>query len=199
MKKLVYVIIVSIVLTGVFAMAMYKIEEEKRLKQIDTERGFILLSSLSSRDFETAKKYFDTLRANGRDNEIFYLEEGWMYDMLNEKEKSKRCFLKSLKLQEEKIDTMKKGVRRDVELVQRAMLIQALYGNEAHERSLDSLRDKLCDSTFLEWGRKGLTYNKENMFKGQIYKDEHGWHTEFVSSNDSSSWDDESTDKEKGE
>lgn len=150
MKKIVYVIIVSIVLTGVFAMAMYKIEEKKIQKQIDTERGFILISSLTSRDFEAAKKYFDTLCANGRDNEIFYLEEGWMYDMLNEKEKSKRCFLKSLKLQEEKIDTMKKGLPRDVELVQRAMLIQALYGNEAHERSLDSLRDKLCDSTFLE-------------------------------------------------
>ena len=159
----------------------------------------MLLSALSLRDFETAKRYIDTLRANGRDNEIFYLEEGWMYDMLNEKEKAKECFLKSLKLQESKIDTMKKSLPRDVELVQRAMLIQALYGNEAHERSLDSLRGKLCDSTFWDWGRSGMAYNKERMFKGSVYKDEQGWHVEFVSSNESSSWYYESTDKKKGE
>lgn len=41
-------------------------------------------------------------------------------------------------------------------------------------------------------------YNKEKMFKGQVYKDERGWHTEFVSSNESSSWYDENTDKKKG-
>lgn len=200
MKRVKCVVIVAVVLTIAFSCVLFKIESDKKRMRVDTERGFVLLSSLTSRDFETAKKYFDTLRANGRDNEIFYLQEGWMYDMLNEKDKAKKCFLKSLKLQEEKIDTMKKSQSRDVELVQRAMLIQALYGDEAHERSLDSLRGKLCDSTFLDFGRSGMAYNKERMFNGRVYKDEQGWHVEFVSSNESSSsWYDESTDKKKGE
>ena len=178
MRKIIYVVVVSVVLTIVFSGAMFCIEKDKQMRKQNMDRRYMLLSSLMSRDFEKAKRYFDTLRPLSDNDQFFYYEEGWMYDMLNDKERSKRCFLKSLRVLDEQLDTMNVGMVRDEVLMRRFLLIQALYGGEkVYKKAKDSLVRKMYDPSSLEGDIRDYEYRKDKMFHGVVLKTKMGWCT----------------------
>lgn len=178
MRKIIYVVVVSVVLTIAFSGVMFYLENDKQMRKQNMDRRYMLLSSLMSRDFETAKRYFDTLRPLSDNDQFFYYEEGWMYDMLNDKERSRRCFLKSLRVLDEQLDTMSVGMMRDNAMMIRFLLIQALYGGEkVYQKAKDSLAKKMYDPSSLDGDIRDFEYRKEKMFHGVVLKTKMGWST----------------------
>lgn len=144
-----------------------------------------LQAALINRDFKNARLYLDTLKEEYPNKPLYCYIEGWIYDMQDNRNKAEECFNRAIQLSNILIDTITSNEVRDYAMVERALSIQALYGQETYLKSLDSI--VAYDTSVIESVRN-RTYRKDCMFYGKAYKDENGyWHCYYLPPNDTAS------------
>lgn len=182
MKYLTYLPILAILLTTLFACGS---KNEKVMdKRTYEERWMMLNVSLINRDFSTALLYIDTLQKYYPEYHTLYFSKGWVYSMENKPKEAKKNFLKALEIIDKDLKRTKEKEKRDGLWMNRAFMMEVLYGRETYMKTLDSMKSVLSDTMCLEL-LKNEKYEKENMFYGKAYQDEDGkWHCMFLQPGD---------------
>lgn len=144
-----------------------------------------LQAALINRDFKNARLYLDTLKEEYPNKPLYCYIEGWIYDMQDNRKNAEECFNRAIQLSNILIDTITSNEARDYAMIERALSIQALYGQEIYLKSLDSI--VAYDTSVIESVRN-RKYEKDRMFYGKAYKDEKGyWHCYYLPPNDTTS------------
>ena len=137
---------------------------EKEVKQKRLEAGTRLNSLLCNRDLENALLFIDTLHTQYPRDPQFYFCEGWIYQMKNDSIKALSCFTKAEAIYDSLI-----AVKKDFgDQLNRALIIQILYGKEAYHKNLDEIlrtAKNAHDSAEIEEIWRKVIYKKEDLFK----------------------------------
>ncbi len=101
---------------------------------------------LNARDFERALPYLDSLhRVYPNDPQFSYIE-GWIYDMQGDSLLARTAYTKSLAI----YDSIIAAEPNFNDMINRAFIIQDLYGMEAYTRALDEIQSKCSPKDSLE-------------------------------------------------
>lgn len=142
---------------------------DKQAKQERFQAGMRLDSLLCKRDLENALLFIDTLHTRYPRDPQFYFGEGWIYQMKNDSVKARSCFTKAVAIYDSLI-----AVKKDFgDQINRALIIQILYGKEAYDKSLDEIlrtAKNTHDSLVIEEIYRNLIYKKEDMFKPETHR-----------------------------
>lgn len=139
-------------------------EEKKELTEQEKERlrlrkaaGERLGEMLNARELDHALLYIDTLNRQFPNDPQFSFGEGWVHEMRGDSVRARRAYTRSLEIYDSLI-----AVRHDVgDMVNRAFLVQILYGMEAYDRALDEILPYCSD----ERDSMGIEYSKGIEFK----------------------------------
>lgn len=97
--------------------------------------GLRLGTMLNDRDFERALSYVDSLHKEYPDDPQFYFAEGWVYDMQGDSLRARAAYTKYIGIYDSLI-----VVRSDFnDMINRALVMQMLYGMDAYNRALDEM------------------------------------------------------------
>lgn len=142
---------------------------DKQAKQERFQAGMRLDSLLCKRDLENALLFIDTLHTRYPRDPQFYFGEGWIYQMKNDSVKARSCFTKAVAIYDSLI-----AVKKDFgDQINRALIIQILYGKKAYDKSLDEIlrtAKNTHDSLVIEEIYRNLIYKKEDMFKPETHR-----------------------------
>lgn len=142
---------------------------EREVKQKRFEAGTHLDSLLCKRDLENALLFIDTLHTQYPRDPQFYFGEGWIYQMKNDSIKARSCFTKAVDIYDSLI-----AVKKDFgDQLNRALIIQILYGKEAYDKNLDEIlrtSKNTHDSLVIEEIYRNLIYKKEDLFKPEMLR-----------------------------
>lgn len=139
---------------------------EEQQKEIARKRflaGEKLEDILCEKDFKHALSYLDTLHAAFPRDPQFYFCEGWTYDMLEDSIRSRAAFAHAVLIYDSLI-----AAKQDFgDMINRAFIIQILYGQNTYQQTLDSMQQKKStpeDSFAIKVYRK-VVYKKVELFK----------------------------------
>lgn len=125
--------------------------------------GERLQNMLCNRELKEALSFLDTLHTKYPHDPQFYFGEGWIHDMSDDSIKARRCFEKALCLYDSLIAEKEDlGYR-----INRAFIIDILYGHDVHNKAIDSLliyAKNSSDSANIEMFRD-VKYDKDKMFQ----------------------------------
>ena len=138
-------------------------EQQIELKRKRLIAGERLQKMLHDKDYEQVLQYLDTLYLDyPRDPQLFFLE-GWAYDMLGYSLLAHIAYAKSVDVYDSLI-----AAKSDVgDMINRAVVIQLLYGQEEYSHALDEILQSNCsyeDSLFIE-GMGEIKGMRETMYK----------------------------------
>lgn len=142
---------------------------DKKAKRERFQAGMRLDTLLCRRDLESALLLIDTLHTRYPCDPQFYFGEGWIYQMKNDSIKARSCFTKAVAIYDSLI-----AVKKDFgDEINRAVIIQILYGKEAYDKSLDEIlrtAKSTHDSLVIEEIYRKLIYKKEDLFKPEMLR-----------------------------
>lgn len=136
-------------------------------KEAQRERflaGQHLNSLLCARDLDNALLYLDTVQRKYPREPQFYFCEGWVHDMQNDSVKARLCFSKAVAI----YDSLLAVKENFGDQINRALIIQILYGREAYDKCLDDMlrtAKEAVDTMAIENAYRHFNYNKEELFK----------------------------------
>ena len=140
---------------------------DKKAKRERFQAGMRLDTLLCRRDLESALLFIDTLHTRYPRDPQFYFGEGWIYQMKNDSIKARSCFTKAVAIYDSLI-----AVKKDFgDQINRAIIIQILYGKEAYDKNLDEIlrtAKSTHDSLVIEKIWRKLIYKKEDLFKPEM-------------------------------
>lgn len=140
---------------------------DKKAKRKRFQAGMRLNTLLCRRDLESALLFIDTLHTRYPRDPQFYFGEGWIYQMKNDSIKARSCFTKAVAIYDSLI-----AVKKDFgDQINRAIIIQILYGKEAYDKNLDEIlrtSKNPHDSLVIEEIWRKLIYKKEDLFKPEM-------------------------------
>lgn len=138
-------------------------EEQKKERRKKRDRAGLRLGKiLNDRDFERAFRYIDSLHREHPNDPQFYFCEGWAYDMLGDSLRARAAYTKSMSIYDSLI-TAKSNVN---DMINRAGIIQILYGMEAYDQALDEMQSVITspkDSLAIEQVWRGFVFDKEEL------------------------------------
>lgn len=133
------------------------------------QAGMRLDTLLCNRDFDRALLFMDTLHAQYPRDPQFYFCEGWIYAMKGDSAKARACFTEAIAIYDSLI-----AVKNDLgDQINRAFIIQILYGREAYDKCLDDILQTLKnphDSVYIEVNRKLDCCELDDLFKPDMLK-----------------------------
>ncbi|MCD8317972.1 MAG: hypothetical protein LUC45_03580, partial [Paraprevotella sp.] len=133
-------------------------------KQERFQAGMRLDTLLCRRDLESALLFIDTLHTRYPNDPQFYFGEGLIYQMKNDSINARSCFTKAVAIYDSLI-----AIKKDFgDRINRAIIIQILYGKEAYDRTLDEIlrtTKSSHDSAVIEEIYRKVIYKKETLFK----------------------------------
>lgn len=124
----------------------------------------MLIEKLKSKNFEQALSNIAFLHLKYPHDPQFYFCEGWVYDMKKDSVKSHAAYSKALNIYDSLIVVEPKFDRE----INRAVIVQILYGQKAYTKTLDKIQAKYkthADSQEIEMWRK-FVYNPNEFFQG---------------------------------
>lgn len=137
-------------------------EEKTDLTRVQREARLNAL--LCERDFGQALLLIDTLRAQYPRIPQFYFCEGWVYDMKGDSVRARSCYTQAVSIYDSLI-----AVKKDFgDQVNRAILIQLLYGQKAYDNALNKILrtvDNSHDSVMVEDLYRKCAFKKEDLFR----------------------------------
>lgn len=140
---------------------------DKKAKRERFQAGMRLDTLLCRRDLESALLFIDTLHTRYPRDPQFYFGEGWIYQMKNDSIKARSCFTKAVAIYDSLI-----AVKKDFgDQINRAIIIQILYGKEAYDKNLDEIlrtSKNPHDSLVIEEIWRKVIYKKEDLFKPEM-------------------------------
>ncbi len=142
---------------------------DQKAKRERFQAGMRLDTLLCRRDLESALLLIDTLHTRYPRDPQFYFGEGWIYQMKNDSIKARSCFMRAMAIYDSLI-----AVKKDFgDEINRAVIIQILYGKEAYDKSLDEIlrtTKSTHDSLVIEEIYRKLIYKKEDLFKPEMLR-----------------------------
>lgn len=138
-------------------------EEQKKERRKKRDRAGLRLGKiLNDRDFERAFRYIDSLHREHPNDPQFYFCEGWAYDMLGDSLQARAAYTKSMSIYDSLI-TAKSDFS---DMVNRALIVQILYGMDAYNQTLDEMQSVITspkDSLEIEQLWRGLVFNTKEL------------------------------------
>lgn len=160
------------------AMQSYRQSDKKEIpteQQIEFQKerdraGLRLETMLNNRDFEQALLYVDSLHREYPDDPQLYFTEGWAYDMLGDSLRARAAYTKSMGIYDSLI-----AAKPDCsDMINRALIVQILYGMEAYTRALDEIQSTISspkDSLTIEQIWREFIFNKEELSFAELSND----------------------------
>ena len=138
-------------------------EQEIKRKQERNMSALRLGTLLNARELDRALHYLDTLNRLYPNDPQFYFCEGWAYEMQGDSVRARRAYIRSIEIYDSLIAiTPNLG-----DMINRACIVQTLYGVDAYNRALDEILHTLSnpkDSQAVEFWRGYVNNNKELSF-----------------------------------
>lgn len=137
-------------------------EQQIELRKERDRAGLRLGAMLNNRDLEQALRYVDSLHREYPDDPQFYFIEGWVHDMLGDSLRARAAYTKSMDIYDSLIAT-----KSDFsDMINRALIVQVLYGMEAYNQALDEIQSTISspkDSLTIEQIWREFIFNKEEL------------------------------------
>lgn len=124
--------------------------------------GLCLGSMLEERNFERALPYIDSLHTVYPDDPQFYFVEGWIHDMQGDSLCARAAYTKSLEI----YDSLTEDAPNFSDMINRAVIVQILYGKDAYGKALDEMRSIFTspqDTLEIEQLWRSYVFKKEDM------------------------------------
>lgn len=137
-------------------------------KEVQKERfiaGGRLEKMLENKNLELSLLYLNFLHVKYPHDPQFYFCEGWVYDMKKDSVKSHAAYSKALNIYDSLIVVEPKFDRE----INRAVIVQILYGQKAYTKTLDNIQAKYNtynDSLEIEMVWRKFVYNPNEFFQG---------------------------------
>lgn len=159
-----YTIIVVCLLA--LSMQSCEMQSQKESQYIDQQKrdsiGLRLGTMLEERNFECALTYLDSLHIVFPNDPQFYFVEGWIHDMQGDSLSARAAYTNSLEI----YDSFIKEAPDFSNMINRAMIVQILYGKEAYGKALDEMRSIFTspqDTLEIEQLWRNYEFKKEDM------------------------------------
>ena len=108
----------------------------KRKRNIE---GYRLGEMLNARNFDQALEYVDFLHVEYPNDPQFYFAEGWAYGMLGDSVRKYKAYTKSYEI----YDSLFAQKPNFGDLINKAGIVQILYGMKAYDKALDEMLPSL--------------------------------------------------------
>ena len=138
-------------------------EQEKEAKKERFIAGGRLEEMLGNKNLELSLLYLNFLHVRYPHDAQFYFAEGWVYDIKKDSVKSHTAFSKALDI----YDSLIVAEPNFNNEINRAFIVQILYGQEAYTKALDKIQEKYKahdDSQEIDMWRN-LVYNPNELFQ----------------------------------
>lgn len=115
------------------------------------------------RDLKRVLQYLDSLHREFPHDPQFYFVEGWAYDMLEDSIRARAAYTKSIDI----YDSLIAAKPNFDDMINRAGIVQILYGMEAYNRALDDMQsifNSPQDSMNIQIWRKTVIKKEELQF-----------------------------------
>ena len=161
----------SIIVVCFLALSMQscKMQSQKESHHIDQRKrdsiGLCLGNMLEERNFERALTYIDSLHTVFPNDPQFYFVEGWIHDMQGDSLSARAAYANSLEI----YDSLTEEAPDFSNMINRAMIVQILYGKEAYGKALDEMQSIFTspqDTLEIEQLWRGYVFKKEDMSFG---------------------------------
>lgn len=170
MSKLLYIIPFLLLCSLVFSMQSCKQRTEKekataqilKIQQERKQATHLLGAMLNDRDFERALPYIDSLHREFPNDPQLYFAQGWVYYMQDDSLRARASFIKSMNIYDSLIAV--NSVFGD--MVNRAFIVQILYGMEAYNQALNKIQSIISnpkDSMEIEQIWRGAVINMKEI------------------------------------
>ena len=100
-----------------------------------------LMAMLNNKDFERALLCIDSLHKEYPNDPQLYFYEGWVCDMQNDSLQARGAFTKSMVI----YDSLIAANPNFNDMINRAVIVQRLYGMEAYNHALDEIQSTISD------------------------------------------------------
>lgn len=145
-------------------------EQQIEFRKKRDRAGLRLGTMLNNRDFEQALRYVDSLHREYPDDPQLYFTEGWAYDMLGDNLRARAAYTKSMGIYDSLI-----AAKPDCsDMINKALIVQILYGMEAYTRALDEIQSTISspnDSLTIEQIWREFIFNKEELSFAELSND----------------------------
>lgn len=138
-------------------------QEKEAMIERSIEEGS-LTEKLKNKNFEQALSNIASLHLKYPHDPQLYFYEGWVYDMKEDSIKSHIAFSKALNI----YDSLIVAKTNFVNEINRAVIVQILYGQEAYTKALDKIQAKYNtynDSLEIEMVWRKFVYNPNEFFQ----------------------------------
>lgn len=138
-------------------------EQEIKRKQERYMSALRLGTLLNARELDRALHYLDTLNRLYPNDPQFYFCEGWAYEMQGDSVRARRAYTRSVEI----YDSLIAITPNFSDMINRACIVQTLYGMNAYNRALDEILHTLNDpkdSQAVEYWRGHVSNNEELSF-----------------------------------
>lgn len=142
-------------------------KEEPTAEQIEAKKkrelaGLRLGAMLNARNFEQALQYIDSLHREYPNDPQFYFAEGWVYEMQGDSIRERKAYIKSCEI----YDSLISVKPNSSDMINRALIVQILYGMEAYNQALDEMLSTLKspkDSLEIEQMWRGMVFKEKEI------------------------------------
>ena len=138
-------------------------ERQIELRNERNLAGIRLKEILEERNFERALLYVDSLNRVFPNDPQFYFTEGWVYDMQGDSLRARSAYTKSISI----YDSLIADKPNFDDMINRAVVVQILYGMEAYNQALDEIQSTFTtakDSSYIKMWKEIGAIKKEEMF-----------------------------------
>lgn len=138
-------------------------ERQIELKNERNHAGLRLQEILEERDFERALLYVDSLNRVYPNDPQLYFTEGWVYDMQGDGLRARASYTKSISI----YDSLITDKPHFDNMINRAVIVQILYGMEAYNRALDEIQSTFRtakDSLNIKMWKEVGVIKKDDLF-----------------------------------
>ena len=145
-----------------------KSEEQQTMSLSERDlAGVHLGNMLNDRDFERALQYIDSVNVAYPNDPQFYFVKGWVYDMMEDSLNARVAYSKSIDI----YDSLIAAKPNEGDMINRAMIVQILYGKDAYIQALDEMESVLADKVDKGWIRsmKEVVFDKNKLSFAKFY------------------------------
>ena len=138
-------------------------ERQIELRNERNLAGIRLKEILEERNFERTLLYVDSLNRVFPNDPQFYFTEGWVYDMQGDSLRARSAYTKSISI----YDSLIADKPNFDDMINRAVVVQILYGMEAYNQALDEIQSTFTtakDSSYIKMWKEIGAIKKEELF-----------------------------------
>ena len=138
-------------------------ERQIELRNERNLAGIRLKEILEERNFERTLLYVDSLNRVFPNDPQFYFTEGWVYDMQGDSLRARAAYTKSISI----YDSLIADKPNFDDMINRAVIVQILYGMEAYNQALDEMQSTFTtakDAANIKMWKEIGAIKKEELF-----------------------------------